>query len=124
MFGAQCYFDATVRKSQGLVRVSLETLGAWSCNVEKPVSTDMGPPAAGLAATIATDTTSVGQPQAAEGARIFSNQHSSLIVVWEGGGHPLVSWQNPHARQDSREFSESGIKAVYSSVCGSKNKSR
>ena len=83
----------------------------------------MGPPAAGLAATIATDTTRVGQPQAAEGAQISSNHHSSLIFVG-GGGDTLVSWQNPHARQDSREFSESGIRAVHSSVCGSRHKSR
>jgi len=56
----------------------------------KPLSTEMGPPAAGLAAglaaTIATDTTSVGQPQAAEGAQISSNHHSSLIFIWGGGG--------------------------------------
>ena len=57
MFGAQCYFDEEVRESQGLVRASLEAmLGAWCWR--KPLSTDMGPPAAGLAATIATDTTS------------------------------------------------------------------
>ena len=78
MFGAQCYFDEEVWESQGLVRASLEAmLGAWCW--KKPLSTDMGPPAAGLAATIATDTTSVGQPQAAEGAQISSNHHSSLI---------------------------------------------
>ena len=35
MFGAQCYFDARVWESQGLVRASLETLGAWSWSVEK-----------------------------------------------------------------------------------------
>ena len=123
MFGAQCYFDEEVWESQGLVRASLEAmLGAWCWR--KPLSTDMGPPAAGLAATIATDTTSVGQPQAAEGAQISSNHHSSLIFIWGGGGHPLVSWQNPHARQDSREFSESGIRAVHGSVCGSRHKSR
>ena len=47
----------------------------------KPLSTEMGPPAAGLAAglaaTIATDTTSVGQPQAGEGVWTYPDHHSS-----------------------------------------------
>ena len=56
MFGAQCYFDPEVWDSQGLVRASFEAmLGVW-CG-RKPLSTDMGPPAAGLAATIATEGT-------------------------------------------------------------------
>ena len=93
MFGAHCYFDAEVLESQGLVRASLEAmLGAWCWR--KTVSTDMGPTAAGLAATIATDTTSVGQPQAAEGAQISSNHHCSLIFVW-GGGSPLGNLAKP-----------------------------
>ena len=93
MFGAQCYFDEEVWESQGLVRASLEAmLGAWCWR--RPLSTDMGPPAAGLAATIATDTTSVGQPQAAEGAQISSNHHSSLIFIW-GGGSPLGKLAKP-----------------------------
>ena len=95
MFGAQCYLDAEVWESHGLARASLETmLGAWC--LRKPLTTDMGPTAAGLAATIGTNTTKVGEPQAAVGAQISSNHRSSLIFVsGRGGGHTLVSWQNP-----------------------------
>ena len=46
----------------------------------------MGPPAAGLAAglatTIATDTTSVGQPQAGEGVWTYLDHHSSLLLYF------------------------------------------
>ena len=100
MFRAHCYFDEEVWESQGLVTASLEAVpGAWCC--KKPLSTDMGPPTAGLAATIARDTTSVGQPQAAEGAQISSNHHSSLIFVW-GGGSPLGKLAKP-SRQTGRK---------------------
>ena len=79
MFGSQCYFDEEVWESQGLVRAPLEALlGAW-CR-RKPIPTDLGPPTAGLSATIAADTTRVGQPQAGEGALTYPNHHSSLSL--------------------------------------------
>ena len=94
MFGAQCYFNAEVWESQGLAGASLEAMfGAWYWR--KPLSTDMGPPATGLAASIATDSHSVGQP-AAEGVQISSNHHSFLMFVWGGGGYSLLLAKPQH----------------------------
>ena len=127
MFGAQCYFDEEVWESQGLVRASLEAmLGAWCWR--KPLSTDMGPPAAGLAATIAPDTTRVGQPQAGEGAQTYPNHHSSLSLHFRQGSR-LGKLAKP-----SHQMGHQGILGIrnqrspmlrlsHSSVCGSRHDS-